>query len=157
MSDSYKAPRHRFHFRFPMQVRFRDVDSMGHVNHAVYFSYFEMARCEYWMKLLRLKKLSDLGIIVVRAECNYRSAAEYAEWLEVFTGITEIRNSSFVMEYEIWARRPRRLVADGSSIQALFNYSENRTIRIPPGLRKKIVRHEKRQFTRGSLSKQEES
>ena len=28
----------------PIEVRFKDLDAMGHVNHAVFFTYFENAR-----------------------------------------------------------------------------------------------------------------
>lgn len=134
----------RFRFHIPLQVRFRDVDIMGHVNHAVYFSFFEMARTEYWMSLLRLRRLRDLGIIVVRAECSYKSAAQYAEWLDVSVGITEIRNSSFVMEYEARERRSGNVVATGSTVQVLFDYTRNRAKVVPPALRNKIQAFEKR-------------
>jgi acyl-CoA thioesterase FadM len=31
-------------YRHRLSVRFRDCDAMGHVNHAVYFTYFEQCR-----------------------------------------------------------------------------------------------------------------
>jgi acyl-CoA thioester hydrolase len=144
MSDQHRQPGRRFHFHTYLQVRFRDVDVKGHVNHAVYFSYFEMARCEYWMSLFSLARLSDIDFIVVHAECNYLQPAQYAEWLDVYVGVTGIRNSSFVMEYEARARRPRRVVATGSTIQVIYDYSSDQTKRMPPSMRRKIERFEKR-------------
>ena len=35
-----------------IQVRFSDLDTLGHVNNAVYLSYFEMARIAYFTPLL---------------------------------------------------------------------------------------------------------
>lgn len=35
-----------------IQVRFADLDVMGHVNNSVYLSYFEMARVHYFGELL---------------------------------------------------------------------------------------------------------
>ncbi len=40
-----------FHYLTPFDVRFRDLDSLGHVNNAVYLTYFEIARIGYWRKL----------------------------------------------------------------------------------------------------------
>ena len=35
-----------------IQVRFSDIDAMGHVNNAVYLSYFELARVYYFEKIM---------------------------------------------------------------------------------------------------------
>ena len=40
-----------FAFTHPVEVRFRDCDAMGHVNNAVYFTYFEQCRLLFWRKL----------------------------------------------------------------------------------------------------------
>lgn len=144
MSVPRRQPGRRFHFHTSVQVRFRDVDVKGHVNHAVYFSYFEMARCEYWMSLFSLERLSDIDFIVVHAECNYLQPAQYGEWLDVYVAVTGVRNSSFVMEYEARARRPRRVVATGSTIQVIYDYSRNQTKRVPAPVRRKIEKFERR-------------
>ncbi len=129
---------HRFYFHTSVQVRFRDVDVMGHVNHAVYFSYFEMARCEYWMSLYSLERLSDINFIVVHAECNYLQPAQYAEWLDIHVAVTRIRNTSFVMEYEARARRPRRVVATGLTVQVIYDYTRHQSKRVAAAMRRKL-------------------
>jgi len=143
MSVPRRQPGRRFHFHTSVHVRFRDVDVKGHVNHAVYFSYFEMARCEYWMSLFSLERLSDIDFIVVHAECNYLQPAQFGEWLDVYVAVTGVRNSSFVMEYEARTRRPRRVVATGSTIQAIYDYSRNQTKRVSAPVRRKIERFER--------------
>jgi acyl-CoA thioester hydrolase len=35
----------------PIQVRFRDLDALGHVNNAVYLTYLEVARAAYFSRL----------------------------------------------------------------------------------------------------------
>jgi acyl-CoA thioester hydrolase len=35
----------------PIEIRFRDLDGMGHVNNAVYLTYLEVARAHYWRAL----------------------------------------------------------------------------------------------------------
>ncbi len=146
MGASQKKGIRRYRFHRTIQVRFRDLDAMGHVNHAVYFSYLEQARTQYWMSLLKLRRPEDLGIIVVHAECDYHSPAQYGEWLDVFVGIREIRTTSFVMEYEVRSRNPRRRVVRGSTIQVLYDYARERVQTISPSLRTKIEMFEKRRF-----------
>ncbi len=38
-----------FRYRHPIEIRYNDTDALGHVNNAVYFSYFEMARSGYYL------------------------------------------------------------------------------------------------------------
>ena len=59
----------RFTIRIP--VRFRDVDVLGHVNNAVYFTYMEQVRTEYWLHTFGLTKLEQLAFIVAHAECDF--------------------------------------------------------------------------------------
>ncbi len=152
MSASRRPDPNRFHFHNSTQVRFRDVDSMNHVNHAVYLTYFEMARCEYWMKVFRLRKLSDINFIVARVECNYLNPALFGEWIDVFVAVTEVRNSSFIMEYEAWVRRPRRRVAAGLTVQVLFDYAGHRPQTIPAAVRRRLEQFEKRSLSANSIS-----
>ena len=55
-----------------IQIRFSDIDVMGHVNNATYLSYFEYTRMHYFEKLLGLKwEWKKHGILLVRNEIEY--------------------------------------------------------------------------------------
>ncbi len=51
-------------FSLEMKVLFRDLDAMAHVNNAVYFTYLEQARTEYYFKMIGKTKVYDLDFIV---------------------------------------------------------------------------------------------
>jgi hypothetical protein len=56
----------------PWQVIFRDVDAFGHVNNAVYLTYFEWARAQLWFALTGAAGVpTDIGFIVARAEIDF--------------------------------------------------------------------------------------
>ena len=67
--------------RVPIQIRWRDLDALGHVNNAVFISYFEHARLAYIHDLLgpdaktdRQTMLPvDFQIILAEVSCQYRS------------------------------------------------------------------------------------
>jgi acyl-CoA thioester hydrolase len=88
-------------FSIHFTVRFRDVDVLGHVNNAVYFTYMESARTEYWLKTFGGQSLIDLNFIVVHAECDFKKPAHFGDEIEVTIRTSSIRNSSFVWDYEI--------------------------------------------------------
>jgi acyl-CoA thioester hydrolase len=132
-----------YKFSTSIEVRFRDLDALGHVNNAVYLTYFEIARLHYWKKLLGEFAFEEHSFVVVRAECNYRSPAEVGQVLKVFAKVSEMRNSSFVFSYEIIESQSGRLVSEGSTVQACFDPKKKKAKPIPQDLRKRILDFER--------------
>ena len=83
-----------FRFTHAVEVRFRDLDALGHVNNAVYLTYFESARMAWWMHLTHRTDLRRMDMILARAEVDFRSPAAYAEVLDVGVRCASIGRSS---------------------------------------------------------------
>ena len=126
-----------FTIRFP--VRFRDIDALGHVNNAVYFTYMESARTEYWMKIFGVEDLPKLGFIVAHAECDFRVPARYGNEIEVSLKTSSVRNSSFVWEYEIRNALTSEIFAVGKTIQVYYDYSKLKSAPVPDEVREKLL------------------
>jgi acyl-CoA thioester hydrolase len=62
-------------FEHPVDVRWRDVDALGHVNNAVFVTYLEEARDAFFMQTLR----SDPIYVVVRLEIELRAEVRYED------------------------------------------------------------------------------
>ena len=73
-----------FRFKVDVQVRFRDLDARGHVNNAVYLTYFEIARLALWAEVSGSLRLEDREMIVAEITCTYKSPALFNELLEVW-------------------------------------------------------------------------
>ncbi len=129
-------------FKHTLSVRFVDVDALGHTNNAHYFTYFEEARVAYFNALGYSRKnfVEDCIFILAHASCDYKSPSFFNETLDVYTGITELKNSSFVMEYEIKERETGRLVALGKTVQVTFDYKNKRVIRVPQSLKDRMAK-----------------
>jgi acyl-CoA thioester hydrolase len=127
----------RFTIRFP--VRFRDVDAIGHVNNAVYFTYMEQARTEYWMQLFGLESLGQISFIVAHAECDFEQPAHFGHELEVTIRTSAIGNTSFVWEYEIRNAETSELFARGKTIQVYYDYSQRKKLPVPSDVRSKLL------------------
>jgi acyl-CoA thioester hydrolase len=129
----------RFGFVHPIDVRFRDCDSMGHVNNAVYYTYFEQCRLMHW------RSLTDGGnpltpIIVAHTECDYRSPAKFGDRLEVRTGIDTIGRSSVTMSYEIAHQDTGRIVAEGKAVLVSYDYQAGKPRPFPDEARELLER-----------------
>ena len=73
-----------------VQVRFYELDPYDHVNHAVYFSYFETARIEALSSvgydLTRLKE-EGFHLVVTDVRARFHRPAVYGETLEITVGL----------------------------------------------------------------------
>lgn len=126
-------------FKIRFAVRFRDVDVLGHVNNAVYFTYMETARTEYWLHTFGGENLQDLSFTVARAECDFKIPAHFGDEIEVSIRTMEIRNSSFDWHYEIRNVKTGDLLAHGKTIQVFYNHATQKSSPVPPQVRAKLM------------------
>jgi len=61
-------------FEHPVNVRWRDVDALGHVNHAVFLTYLEEGRDAFFAQVL-----GDPIYVVVRIEVDLRAEVRYPD------------------------------------------------------------------------------
>ena len=130
-----------FAFSTRLSVRFRDCDPMGHVNNAVYLTYLEVARVEFWREATGTNLGPGLSIILARVACNYRAPAKPGDELEVRCNIGDIGRSSFTMVYEVVNAATGQLLADAESVQVAYDYSANRSVPIPADVRPVLERY----------------
>jgi len=103
---------------------------MGHVNHAVYFTYFEQCRLTCWRELTGSAH-PHTRVIIARAECDYRSPALFGDELEVTMTVGEVRRSSFALRYRIEHAKDARLVAEGTTVMVCYDYEAGRSMPLP--------------------------
>ena len=137
-----------FRYKVEVEVRFRDLDAMNHVNNAVYFTYFEIARIAYYGELTGATDPRELDTILAEATCTYRSPAVYGERLDVWVRAASLGRSSSVFEYRIVEQTTGRLVATGRSVQVMYDYVAGRPVPITPELRARFEAFEGRPLSR---------
>ncbi|MFN3265707.1 MAG: acyl-CoA thioesterase [Deinococcales bacterium] len=116
-----------FKFSYQPEIRFRDIDVLGHVNNAVYFSYLEQTRIAYLRHLgLRDQKPST---ILVANQIDYLRPVLLGDKLEIKMACTSIGNKSLVFIYEIYANHG--LAAKAKSTHVWFDAEQNKTSPVP--------------------------
>ncbi len=139
MSDVWSYP-----FSLPITVAFRDLDMLGHVNHAVYVSYFESARIAYGLRLAGARTIEELAFIVAEITVTYLRQVGYGDELEAGVRVARIGNKSFTMEYALRDRQSGIVAARGSSVLVWFDYAANRSIPVPEAFRAAVARDNER-------------
>ena len=123
--------------RFRLEVRYSDYDTKEHVNNAVYLTYFEMARARAWLE--EIAGSADFPFVVAEATVRYRSQARIGDPLDISIWTGEVRTKAWTWHYRINDPRDERLVADGSTVQVMFDYTTRRSIPIPDELRGRLL------------------
>ena len=121
-----------------IEPRFRDTDAMGHVNNAVYITYFEVVRTAYWLRLTGVKRYDEVPFILVHVSADFRSPAVVGETLGVGMRVTRLGGKSFDAAYRIVSREDERLIAEGSSVMVMFDYQKQATFPVPDDLRARV-------------------
>lgn len=157
---------------YPVQIRFRDLDPLAHVNNTVYFTYFEEARSHYLNELNRWldqwpseeehqqqeeqhnpriqtgPRGHRYGMLVKEITCTYEIPMVRGDNVEVGVRVTRIGRTSYVMEHLIRDRvEHERVFATGRSVMVWCDYHTGRPYPLPPSLRFAIEQMEGRTFS----------
>ena len=135
---------------FPMSPRFRDTDAMGHINNAVYVTYLEVGRQEYWKRVSKTQDYRRVPFILANVTIDFRSEALVNELLEVATRCEWIGTRSFAFVYEIREQASRRLVVEAVTVQVCYDYDAKRSVPMPAELRRQIEAFEGRALSKGA-------
>ena len=146
-----------FRYEHPIEVRFVDTDAFGHINNAVYLSYFEAARAGYYAEVMGTpfgtgERASQRTFVIADAHVYYRAPAFFGERLLVGCRFSWTGRSSFGLEYRVRADEsvvaPARVIADGSTVQVMFDLKKNRVMRVPADLLEHFETYEGRSIPR---------
>jgi acyl-CoA thioester hydrolase len=113
-----------FPFSTRIEVRYRDIDAMNHVNNAVYVTFLEIARTRLSQQRMGFAgSAREIPFIVARVAVDFRSPIGFGEVVEVGLAVTAIGRSSYTLTYRIEA--DGRLAAEAESVQVHFDYAAN--------------------------------
>src|SRR5688572_12678609 len=92
-----------FKHKVPIQIRFKDVDKMGHVNNANHVTDVELARIRYFEDVVKAdgKWSKDMGVILARTEIYYKSPIFLHDNVFVYTRCGRIGTKSLTTEFAI--------------------------------------------------------
>ena len=127
--------------RFPVVVRvpvqWGDMDALGHVNNAVYFTWFESARIALFERVgLAITGVPEVGPILAHTRCDFLAPVRYPGEVLTGTRIERLGRTSFTMEYEAaLAADPGTPVARGQGVVVLIDYRDGAKVPLSATLR----------------------
>jgi acyl-CoA thioester hydrolase len=93
-------------FETTVSVRYRDLDPMGHVNNAVYASYLESARNDFFRDVLG-EELADTDAVLASLSLDFAAPIQSGDDVTVAVWIPEVGETSCTFAYEVRANGDR--------------------------------------------------
>ncbi|MGH3085891.1 MAG: acyl-CoA thioesterase [Rubrobacteraceae bacterium] len=119
-----------------LEVRYRDLDTLGHVNNAVFLEYFETVRFEYWWRIAGIVGITgfvggDLPgarYVVAETTARFKAPVFFEDDLFGAASVPTIGNRSYSMDFELRTGESFEtgtLVAEGSAAHVFYDPEKN--------------------------------
>ena len=109
----------------------------GHVNNAIFFTWFEQARMEYLgrCRFVESYEKEGVGAILHSTSCRFRRPVFHPDTVEVGARVTKVDEDRFTMEYLARSATRDEVVAEGSSVVVSYDYNANGKTPLPAQVR----------------------
>src|SRR5205809_7611750 len=111
-------------FTTDIQMRFRDIDGMGHVNNAVYLSFIELARTQFYMHCVNKRTLGEIDFILAHVDIDFESQGTWGDHVQLAVWPSKIGDSSFSLSCVITEKRSGRTLARAKPV--LVSYDDEK-------------------------------
>jgi len=118
----------------------KDNDMYGHVNNAVYYSFFDTCVNHFLINEAGLRPLeSDAIALVIESQCTYSAPLAYPETLDIGLRAGKVGNSSIRWECAVFQEGMEQSAAHGYFVHVFVNSASRRTVPIPAPIRDAVT------------------
>jgi acyl-CoA thioester hydrolase len=142
LTKSQNMKKHKV-FTTAIDVRFRDLDAMGHVNNAVFFTYFELGRLNFFRSFTRDGLFSGFDFILAHISCDYLKPIMIDDRPTLEIRVGKIGGKSYEFRYALVNRLDTNILyARGESVQVCFDYRQNLTTPVSDELKRLLEQYQ---------------
>ncbi len=135
-SPADPSPSHKPLARVPISVRWRDMDSMGHVNNAKYISYLEEARVRWMLGVEGVSMRSRIAPVVAATNVNYRVPIVWPNDIVVELFVERLGNSSVTIGHRIVDQKDASVLhSDGNVVVVWIDTQTGKSAPLPDEIR----------------------
>lgn len=135
-----------YRFSLPIEVRFADLDVLGHLNNAKYLTYAEQGRILYVQQVCHWEgDWQSLGMILARTEIDYRLPIAFGESVVMYVRCSRIGGKSFDLEYRMTRQKgdaAPEIAANIKTVMVCYDYIKASSIPVPQGWREAMLAYE---------------
>lgn len=135
--------RAEFAFFLSLSPRWGDMDALGHVNNARFFTYDESVRLDYFQQLMRddPKFWNEYGLILAHIEADFIAQLKPPAELDIGFRIAKVGRTSLGTEAAMFLGE--QLIAVTRGVLVWFDYRAGTPLPVPDEVKAKILKLEK--------------
>jgi len=128
-----------FKHKKKIQIRFGDIDLMGHANNGVQLSYLDLARIEYFKQVYgEVVNWHESALIVAHLDIDYLAPIILSDKIEVHTKIYKIGNKSVAMYQNIVDSKTGEIKTRTTQVMVAYSRESEESIKVPEILKMRI-------------------
>lgn len=133
----------KYRHRVDIQIRFNDVDPIGHVNNNAYFSYYDLGKVDYFNKVFNLyTRQSDILPVVVNINADFFQPVFHGDDIEMQTCVNHIGRKSFTLQQRAVNKKTGQTVCHCTTIMVCYSLKDKISVEMPQEFRNAILAYE---------------
>lgn len=134
-------PLDHFPHRKPVEIRFNDIDILGHVNNTVYFSFYDTGKAWYFSDIVDWNiEWRTVETVIANVECTYIHPLMFGEDIIVGTRCEEIHDRSFVLLQVLADAKTGEIRSACRSVMVSFDPATQKSAPMPDRWRRALER-----------------
>lgn len=147
MSDYCEGGIRHFRHHMPLQMRFNDIDMLGHLNNSVYLTFMDLAKTRYFQAVLGDKlRWGGIGVVIVNINCDFCAPTFFDDTIEVETAVVAVGEKSLTLEQRVYSPDDERVRCRCRTIMSGFNTKTLTSEPISDEWREALEKYEDRKF-----------
>lgn len=131
----------KFRFSHVIQVRYSDMDMLGHANNAVYLTYLELARTEYFEQVIR-ELPQHIALVLAHAKMDFHLPITPGVVPVIRIRVTQLGTSSMTLENAITDESGERIYYSATTVMVAIDTTTGRPVPISEEQKQKIINYE---------------
>lgn len=121
----------------PVQMRFEDIDSFGHVNNIAQQSYFDLGKSDLFRQLWQMVgKADSIPVMMVSVQTDFLSQIRYGDRVEITTRIESIGCKSLTLQQQIL--RDGEPCSRSRVVMVCYDKERGTSVEVPASWRKVV-------------------
>lgn len=120
----------------PIQLRFNDIDILGHVNNNSQFAIYDIGKTEFYNSLRGyLRDWHKVEAVIANIHCSFLKSILFSDPIEVRSRVTRIGEKSFTLQQIIHNTETGDICSVSESVMVSIDWQTKESKPIPDMLR----------------------
>lgn len=130
--DFHKLPPlSKFDHSVDLQIRFNDIDILGHLNNTVYFSFYDTGKAYFFEHIMGKMDWQHVESVIANVDCAYIAPIYFGEEIAVYTRCAGVFDKSFVIQQVIVEKNSGEIRSCAESVMVAFDPVTKKSMQVP--------------------------